>query len=62
MILLGWIFGILNGAVGAPAEPLWVLFDPWVVGRALKGDIERDFHPPHFGFIEEALKVLKSSK
>ena len=52
----------MNGAVGAPAEPLWVLFDPWVVGRALKGDIERDFHPPHFGFIEEALKVLKSSK
>ena len=52
----------MDGAVRAPAEPLGVFFDPWVVGRTLKGDIKRDFHPAHFGFFEEVLKVFKAAK
>ena len=52
----------MDGAVRAPAEPLRVFFDPWVVGRTLKGDVKRDFHPAHFGFLEEVLKVFKPAK
>ena len=52
----------MDGAVRAPAEPLWVFFDPWVVGRTLKGDVKRDFHPAYFGLLEEVLKVFKPAK
>ena len=52
----------MDGAVGAPAEPLRVFFDPWVVGRTLKGDVKCDFHPAHFGFFEEVPKVFKAAK
>ena len=62
MILLRWIFGVLNGAIGAPAEPLWMFFDPRVVGRALKSDIKCDFHPALSGFFEILLEVIKAAK
>ena len=52
----------MDGAVRAPAKPLRMFFDPRVVGRALKGNVERDFHPAHFGFLEEVLKVFKAAK
>ena len=51
----------MNGAVGAPAEPIRVFFDPRVVGRALKSDVKRDFHPAHFGFVEEILEIYKAT-
>ncbi len=52
----------MNGAIGAPAEPLRMFFDPRVVGRALKSDIKCDFHPAHSGFFEVVLEIFKAAK
>ena len=52
----------MDGAVRAPGEPPRVFFDPWVVGRTLKGDVKRDFHPARFGFIKKVLEVFKAAK
>ena len=43
LVFLGWVLCVLAGAIGAPFKPLRVLFDPRVLGRALKGDVHRDF-------------------
>ena len=42
LVLLGRVLGVLQRAVGAAVEPLGVLGEPRVVGRALDGEVERD--------------------
>ncbi len=42
LVLLGRVFGVLDGAVRPDLEPVRVLTDPGVVGRALEGDVEGD--------------------
>src|SRR5262249_22048752 len=37
LVLLGWVLGVLDGAVGPGAEPLRVLAHVGVVGRDLEG-------------------------
>ena len=44
LIFLRRVFGVLDGAVGADDEPVGMLGDPGMVGRALEGDVEREFH------------------
>ena len=41
LVLLRRVLGVLDRAVGPVAEPLGVLGDPRVVGRALERDVER---------------------
>ena len=42
LVLLGRVLRVLDGAVRAPVEPLRMLADVGVVGRALKRVVERD--------------------
>ena len=44
LVLLRWVLGVLDRAVGPVSEPLGMLGDPRVVGRALEGDVERQLH------------------
>ena len=44
LIFLGRILGVLNGAIGALDKPVRMFRDPGVIGRALEGDVESDFH------------------
>ncbi len=44
LIFLWRVLGVLDGAVGAMEEPLGMLLDPGMVGRALEGDVERELH------------------
>ncbi len=57
LIFLGWVFGVLDGAVGAVNEPVGMLFDPGVVGRALESDVEREFHAVVAGGGDEVIEV-----
>src|SRR5262245_47224865 len=43
LIFLRWILGVLNRAIGPMAKPLGMLLHVGVVGRALIGQVERDF-------------------
>ncbi len=45
LVALGRILGVPDGAVGPPVEPLGVLLDPRMIGRALDGEVERDLEP-----------------
>src|SRR5262249_22662326 len=62
LILLGRVFGIPNGAVLAMAEPLRMLTNVGVVGRALKGEVERDLDPPDLSFPLQGVKISKSAQ
>ena len=57
LILLGRVLGVLDGAVGAVEEPVGVLLDPGVVGRALEGDVEGQLHAVGVGGGDEAVEV-----
>ena len=45
LVFLGRVFSIPDRSVGAPAEPVGMLAQPWMVRRALNGEIERDLQP-----------------
>ena len=45
LVLLGRVLGVGDGAVRPVVEPLGVLRDPGVVGRALQGVVEGHLHP-----------------
>ena len=49
LVLLRRILGVLDRAVGPMAEPLGMLADPRMIGRALPGEIERDFEAEPLG-------------
>jgi hypothetical protein len=57
LVLLGRVLGVLDAAVGTPAEPFRVLADPGVVGRALEGDVERDLQAMFTRALQQALEV-----
>src|SRR3546814_14342855 len=59
LVLLRRILGELDGAVGAPVEPLRVLLDPGMVGRALDGDVEGDLQPVLGGRVRQAGEVVE---
>jgi hypothetical protein len=58
LVLLGRVLRVLHGAVGAPAEPVGVRLHVRVVGRALKGDVERDLQPVVGRAREQVPKVF----
>src|ERR1700724_778322 len=45
LVFLGRILSVLDAAVWPMMEPLRMLAHPWVVGRALDCEIERQLHP-----------------
>ena len=62
LVLFGWVFGVLDGAVGAGFEPDLVIVDVGVVGGGLEGDVHGDEEAQAFGLFDEAAEVLKSAE
>ena len=58
LIFLGRILRILHGAVRAPAEPLRMFLDVWMIRRALERNVERDFQPVLARPRHEMAKIL----
>ena len=57
LVLFGRVLGILDRAVGPPLEPFGMLLEPWMVGRALHREVERDFHAVRGAGAHEAPEV-----
>ena len=57
LVLLGRVLGVLDGAVGADEEPLRVLPDPGMVGRALQRVVERHLEAEGAGGGHKAAEV-----
>src|SRR5690606_31594082 len=62
LILFGWVFGVLDTAVGSLAEPLGVFLDVGMVGRTLKGDVQGDFDALFPRRADEILKVFQGTQ
>src|SRR5687767_6240041 len=45
LVLLRRVLRVLDRAIGSMPEPLGMFVHPRMVGRGLKGDVERDGHP-----------------
>ena len=58
LVLLGRVLGVLERAVRAAVEPLGMLLQPRVVGRALDREVERDLDPELRAPRDEPLEVL----
>src|SRR6516225_4791454 len=63
VLILFWrVFGILDRAVGSAPEPFRMLREPGMVGRALDGKVERDFHTVLRAGAHQAPKILERPK
>ena len=62
LVLLGRIFGVLDGAVGALAEPGLVLAHIGMIGRGLEGDVERQGQVEIFDLGDEAAEVVEGAE
>ncbi len=58
LVLFGRVFGVLNRAVGPNRKPVGMGLHPGVVGRALNGQIHRDFQAIFLGRGDELLVIL----
>ncbi|KJU82236.1 membrane protein [Candidatus Magnetobacterium bavaricum] len=61
-VLLGWIFGILDGAVGTLEKPVGIFLYIRVVGRAVDGKVNGDLHAALLAGGLKPGKVLKRAK
>src|SRR5690606_29208956 len=61
-VFLGRVLRELDRTVRPPVKPCGVLFDPRMVGRALNGEIERDFQAVLVGSCNKASEVFEASK
>src|SRR6266566_4525967 len=63
VLILFWrVFGILDRAVGSAPEPFRMLREPGMVGRALDGKVERDFHAVLRAGAHQAPTILERPK
>src|SRR6266404_269876 len=62
LIFLGMIFRILDGAIGAPPEPLRVLPHIGMIGGALEGDVESYLYPILPGCGDQASEIVQGPK
>ena len=62
LVLLGRVLGVLDRAVGPVPEPLGVLGDPGVVGRALEGQVERDVDAALARARQQVLEVREGAE
>ena len=58
LVLLRRVLRVGDRAVGAHGEPLRVLLDPRVVGRALQREVQRDLHAEVAGARDERVEVV----
>ncbi len=62
LIFLGRIFRILDGAIGAPPEPLRVLPHIGMIGGALEGDVESYLYPILPSCGNQASEIVQGPK
>ena len=62
LVALGRVLGVLQRAVRAAVEPLGMLVQPRVVGRALDREVERDVNLVLLGGLREVFEVLDGSE
>ena len=62
LVLLGRVLGVGDGAVRAGGEPLRVLGDPGMVGRALQREVERNLEAEVRGRGHEVVEVVDGAE
>ncbi len=62
LILLRRVLGEGDGAVRLVAEPVRVRLDPRVVGRALQGEIKRDFQTQFMCTLAQGLEIVHGAE
>src|SRR5205823_4792899 len=62
LVFFGRVLGVLDGAVRPVAEPLGVLLDVRVVGRALEGHIHRYLDAQVAGVGDEGVEVFERAE
>ena len=62
LVALGWVFGVLERAVGAALEPLRMLDEPGVVGRHLHREVECKLEPVVGRNRDETLEIGKGAE
>ena len=62
LVFLRRVLGELDGAVRPPVEPLRMLLDPRMVGRALDGEVERDLQPVRMSGLQQPLEILERAE
>ena len=62
LVLLRRVLGVRDRAVGPVVEPLGVLADPGVIGRALERVVERDLHAEVAGRLHEGVEVVEGAE
>src|SRR3972149_3999740 len=61
-VLLRRVLGVADGAVGQASEPLRMLADIRMVGRALEGKVEGDLDVEAAGLSDETAEVLDAAE
>ena len=62
LILLRWVLGVGDGAVGARREPLRVLGNPRMVWGGLEREVEGDLHAEVGNCRDEAVEVVDGAE
>ena len=62
LIFLRRVLGVLDRAVRPPLEPVGVLAQPWMIGRALDREIERDLQPVLVRCRYEPAEILQCAE
>src|SRR5581483_12430703 len=62
LVLLGRVLGVLDRAVRAAAEPVGMLLEPGMVGRALDGEVERDLEFMFARRCDQAAEILETAQ
>ena len=62
LVALRRVLGVLQGAVGAAVEPLRMLGQPRVIGRALDGEVERDLESCRLRRGDHGVEVVRACR
>ena len=62
LVFLRRVLGIAHRAVRPALEPLRMLLEPGVIGRALHGEVERDFHAVLVACRDQGAEILERAE
>src|SRR3546814_13284211 len=62
LVSLRRVLGVANAAVRSPREPLRMLFEPRMIGRALDREVEREFKTLRFSGGAQSAKCISSEE
>src|SRR5580658_2131818 len=62
LVFLGRVLRVLDAAVGPVIEPIRMFLDPWMIGRALHCEVERDLEAEAVGRRDEVIKVVERAE